>query len=137
MAMPQDEDARKFHRAATERLEDARTLAVAGRHQGALYLAGYAIECALKALLLERTPPKRRAVLLLTFRGVGGHDYGRLRVRLAERGVLPGPRERAAFVDVRRWDTSLRYDPARGDAAEIRVFLAAAVTILTWVERSF
>ena len=43
---------------ATERIEDARTLLAASQWPGAYYLAGYAVECALKSCVLayiERT----------------------------------------------------------------------------------
>lgn len=38
---------------ATARLEDAKVLLAAGRHDGAVYLAGYAVEIALKARICE------------------------------------------------------------------------------------
>ena len=136
MAVPRDRDARKFHRAATERLEDARVLHAAGRDQAAIYLAGYSVECGLKALLVERTPAAGRPARLLTFRGVHAHDYRWLRVRLAAAGVFPGAAERTALDAVRFWSTSLRYDPSRGDVTAARGFIAAAATILGWVERS-
>ena len=43
---------------STERIEDARALLVASRWQGAYYMAGYSLECALKSCVLayvERT----------------------------------------------------------------------------------
>lgn len=42
--------------AAEERLQDALSLATSGRHSGAFYLAGYAVECALKACIARRFP---------------------------------------------------------------------------------
>lgn len=49
-----------------ERLRDARALLLNGRYRGAYYLAGYAIECALKACIAKQTqrhdfPDKRIA----------------------------------------------------------------------------
>lgn len=52
---------------AQARLEDARALLRIGRHAGAYYLAGYAIECGLKACIAKQTkegdfPPGRRTI---------------------------------------------------------------------------
>ena len=40
-----------FHQLADDRMADARTLLTAGRAVAAYYIAGYAIECALKACI--------------------------------------------------------------------------------------
>jgi HEPN domain-containing protein len=42
-----------FERLTDERLDDARTLLGAGRWSAAYYLAGYAVECALKACIAK------------------------------------------------------------------------------------
>ncbi len=58
MALPRAAEARRYYRAAKQRYEDAQMLLEAGRTTGAVYLAGYAVECILKALLLANvTPP--------------------------------------------------------------------------------
>ena len=49
------------------RAEEARVLLVRGKEQGAYYLAGYAVECALKACIAKKTkrfefPQKRRYI---------------------------------------------------------------------------
>jgi len=44
-----------FQKLAVERVIDARTLLVAGRFEAAYYLAGYAVECALKACIAKQT----------------------------------------------------------------------------------
>jgi HEPN domain-containing protein len=43
-----------FQRLAETRLQDARVLLTSGRHPGAYYLAGYSIECALKACIAKQ-----------------------------------------------------------------------------------
>lgn len=43
-----------FQRLADERLSEANLLLAAGKWAGAYYLAGYAVECALKACILVR-----------------------------------------------------------------------------------
>ncbi len=42
-----------FNHVAKERFEDAKALRAAGRFAGAIYLCGYAIECALKASICQ------------------------------------------------------------------------------------
>ena len=40
---------------ATTRLDEAQLLLLAGRFSGAYYLAGYSVECALKAVIAKKT----------------------------------------------------------------------------------
>lgn len=68
-----------FQELARLRLDEARALIVAGHPAGAFYLAGYAIECALKAYIAKKTrehdfPPKPTTV-----RDYYSHDLGDLR----------------------------------------------------------
>lgn len=44
-----------FQRLSNTRLQEARALLTAGLPEGAYYLAGYAVECALKACIAKRT----------------------------------------------------------------------------------
>ena len=53
-------DPKAFWRAASERLVTARLLLESRRHLDAVYLAGYVVEFALKALILDRTPARER-----------------------------------------------------------------------------
>jgi HEPN domain-containing protein len=60
------------------RAAEARVLLSRGKQQGAYYLAGYAVECALKACIAKQTkrfefPPKRRYI-----EKVYSHDLGTL-----------------------------------------------------------
>jgi hypothetical protein len=62
------------------RLNDARTLLKSGNNEGAYYLTGLAVECALKAAISRRTqryefPPKPTIV-----RGIYDHDLNKLLV---------------------------------------------------------
>jgi HEPN domain-containing protein len=47
-----------FQRLANERLADAKALLAAKRWTAAYYLAGYAVECGLKACIAKRTKPE-------------------------------------------------------------------------------
>lgn len=64
MPEPRDKDARRFYRAARERWDDAEFLADADRTTGAVYMAGYCVECVLKALIVAQAPRKSRAAVL-------------------------------------------------------------------------
>jgi hypothetical protein len=76
---------RDFQRLATERLDDATALQRSGRYACAYYIAGYVIECALKACIARQTkqdefPPKNAAKYyvhdiqkLLDIAGLGSH----------------------------------------------------------------
>ncbi len=49
---------KELQRLARERLRDARTLLLGRRWTGAYYLAGYAVECALKACIAKLMKPE-------------------------------------------------------------------------------
>ena len=51
----------------------------------AVYLAGYGVECALKALLLSIVPVREQAAIIQTFRGTRAHDFLWLRRQLNRR----------------------------------------------------
>ena len=60
-------DRSDFQRLAQVRLEEAKALRDEGKFEGAYYLAGYSVECALKACIAKRTkaeefPPKPKTV---------------------------------------------------------------------------
>lgn len=134
MGVPADEDARLFYRAMTERHEDARVLHAAGRGAGAVYMAGYAVECALKALLVAATPARNRADVITTFRGTRGHDYDWLLDQYrAVGGAVPQQLDRP-FLVVGVWTTNIRYTPGGFASPQANQFMAAAATIITWAD---
>ena len=69
MAIPASPDARLYYRCAFQRYEEAEILFEAGYTTGAVYLAGYGVECVLKALVLTVVPPNARSDALRSFRG--------------------------------------------------------------------
>lgn len=71
MAMPWLPDARLFYRCAIRRYVEAAVLLKAGFTTGAVYLAGYGIECTLKALVLANVPPGARSRVLKSFAARG------------------------------------------------------------------
>src|SRR5437764_269743 len=109
MANPRSAEAKRFYRASLERLEDAQSLLGNRRTTGAVYLAGYGVECILKALLLERTPKSRRSGVLDSFRGQLAHNFDWLKYELGRTGFTQFRQSAAWFLEVNDWSTELRY----------------------------
>jgi HEPN domain-containing protein len=135
MAMPTDIDARRFYRVAYQRYEDGKLLLEQlSRPRAAIYLAGYAVECILKALLLVRTPEREREQLRSSFRGTIAHSIIWLREQLVRRiGRLPVGEARNLSL-VSSWSTDLRYEPGPGDPEDAEAFLEATRSILVWAD---
>ena len=135
MPLPQFRESRDFWRAALERRDDAAVLEQAGRSTGAAYLSGYAVECGLKALLLERLPKAdERQAMTDGFRGTRGHDLRWLRKEYHEHGgpLMTAEVERA-FAGILVWRTSVRYSPS-SRRSEAGPFLAEVDRILEWMD---
>ena len=125
---------------AKARIRDARALMRAGRWAGAYYLAGYAVECALKACIAklmksEEFPDRNFAEKCWT------HDFEKL-VTLAG---LKDQRDADSQADadlsanwgtVKDWTESSRY--ARKTKREARVLFTAITRrkhgVLTWIK---
>jgi hypothetical protein len=112
---------------AQERAVDARILADQGRSVAAVYLAGYAVECALKAYL-------QRVGHGFPTSGQAGHDLRELwkasRFRLADLGDSQG--NRTYFVE--RWNTELRYNVTFDTVLDAGVLVEGAAQLVGWVQ---
>ena len=86
VAMPSSVQARRFYRAVKQRFDDALLLLEMERTTAAVYLAGYSVECMLKALILSAVPQAQEAALLARFRGARAHAYEWLLELSAEQG---------------------------------------------------
>lgn len=129
------DEVRRFSDVAKQRYDDARFL-LGHRNTAAIYLAGYAVECILKALWLSRVPPRRRSKQVESFRGEKGHDLDWLKVQYMRRGGEPfTPAISKAFGRVNGWRTDLRYNPGTAKAKDAKAFLLAVEEILEWAER--
>jgi HEPN domain-containing protein len=138
MGVPSSPEARRFYRCAIQRYEEARVLRKADLTTGAVYLAGYAIECILKALILDAVPRAKRAATLSSFRGNLAHDYEWLRSKYLSLGGANFPNEvTRSFALAADWTTELRYVPRGLGSADADAFLMAAETILEWAKRRF
>ena len=137
MAVPRSIETRRYYCVARQRLEDGQLLfSKLQRFPAAIYLAGYAVECILKAMILANLPDSAHpAFIRQEFRGSRAHDVAALRAILYQAGGprFPGPVSRdLAFVST--WSVDLRYTPGKGDEEEAREFLEAVDRIVRFGE---
>jgi HEPN domain-containing protein len=102
-----------FQQLAELRLREAQALLAAGLPDGAYYLAGYAVECALKACIAKRTQehdfPEKKLV-----NDSHTHDLGKL-LQLAELKaeldlvIEANPAMRSNLETVQDWSETARY----------------------------
>jgi HEPN domain-containing protein len=136
MALPQTKEARLFYRAAIQRFDDAQFLLhQGGRTTAAVYLAGYSVECILKALILSVATGKRRTAILASFRGQRAHSFDWLKEQYLKSKGPSFPRDTSrCFRIVSTWSTDMRYKTGRLDPEESVAFLQAAETIIRWAD---
>jgi HEPN domain len=135
MALPSSSDARLYYRCAFQRYEEAEVLFRADYTTGAVYLAGYGVECILKALVLMSVRPSTRPDMMKSFRGGKAHEYEWLRTLYLTNGGSRFPAEITRhFTLVNDWSTDLRYTPRSVRADEAEAFLVAAVAIIRWAD---
>jgi hypothetical protein len=109
-----------------------------------MYLAGYAVECGLKALILKWTSKHEFTKVLADLTEVGrkGHEFeylkGLIKIRMGKRGAT----DREAFARlaeyfglVATWTPALRYESGNRDPEVARDMIKAAQNIYEWCER--
>lgn len=135
MGVPTSPIPRKFYRVAYQRLEEAEVLFDAGFNIGAIYLAGYAVECILKSLVLNSVPARSHQATEAEFRGQRAHQYEWLRHRYAQTNApaIP-PRVAESIALVSTWETTLRYQPGLGEPDDALRFLEEVKAILDWAD---
>lgn len=108
------QDRATFQRLAEQRLAEAKLLFVNGHASGAYYLAGYAIECALKARIASAFQAGTIPSLSLV-RDVYTHDLSRL-LSLAElkdeleAAMKIDPHLKQCWTTVENWSEQARYE---------------------------
>ena len=138
MALPKSSEARIFYRSAKQRLEDALILDQHSRGTGAVYLAGYGVECILKALILDSLTARGRAQMLKDFRGQRAHNFDWLRMEYVRGGGPPFPRQvNESFLLVTDWSTDIRYMSGVRDPDDVSTFSAATEAIIAWANGRF
>lgn len=132
--MDKTQDARKFARAADQRLTAAACLVEHGFRLEAIYIAGYAVECALKALILRRTPPAKYTETMQQLTGVGakGHEFEYLKYLLKTRKCSMDASIAESLRRVAGWSTDLRYEVGLKGYEDAEPFLAAAKVLCEW-----
>ena len=123
-----------FQRAARQRLTTAEFLLDHGNNLDAMYLAGYTVECSLKALILEKTSMVGHAEMVKRISsGKKMHDPEVLGGILKDLS-WPIPIELVKRFRRSGWSTALRYESGRTDTAETRGFLKTAKAAYDWVQ---
>lgn len=120
----QPETARDFLRAALQRLSTAEAIFEELRITlEAQYVGGYAVECALKALIMEKTPEAGRPDMLYRLtHGAASHRKEILLGELRDLGISLTP-ELSRRMRRFDWTTALRYETGRLDTGETRAVL--------------
>ncbi len=125
---------RSFRLAAGQRLQAAEFLLHGKLNLDAMYLAGYAIECALKSLILARTDPDDLPAMADRIsRGRKMHDF-------ETRNIILGQSNSSVplvlLKKLRRgdWSTDIRHETGLRDYGESRAFLKTAALVLHWVD---
>lgn len=135
MALPGFSEARPFYRAAFERFEDAEFLYQVNRNTASVYLAGYGVECILKAAILSMIASQRERVEQIgEFRGARAHSYEWLKQRYAELGGNFPANLRRPFSRVNSWATDIRYMAGSVKSKDAKSFLDAALEIIKWAD---
>lgn len=139
MPLPRHPDARLYYRVGRQRRDEAALiLRELELWAAAQYLSGYAVECMFKALVITLTPkrelPEKGDATVEWLKETFGHDLGRLRIGIAQRGA-PLPRSMISdFLFVSTWNPNIRYKPGPGDPKEATRFLAAVDSIVRWAD---
>jgi len=135
MSMPRSKEARLFYRAAVQRFEDADVLRSQGRNTGAVYLAGYAVECNLKALVLAHVSSRLKEQILSEFHGNRAHNLDWLNFMCREKARLVIPRNvNHQMLQVAAWSTNLRYESRTLSNQETEDFFRVVLVIVNWAE---
>lgn len=123
----------RFRRLAFQRREAAEVLLKQGYTTDAVYLAGYTVECILKALALSLWPQRQHAEMVASFRGRAAHDYEWIRRKYLMRVSIPKA-VLTSLVLVGSWTPDIRYDTSRIDPRVADRFFADVKTVLDWCE---
>ena len=128
---------------ADMRVRDAVALLAVGNHAGAYYLAGYAVECALKSCIAKQTresdfPPDPKYV-----REIYVHDLSELlsKIGVELKDDFDRERKRNAYFDsnwatVKDWSEDFRYSVAVSEKLARSLFEAVTNTkhgVLPWL----
>ena len=129
--------------ASRQRLADAQALFAASRWRGAMYLAGYAVECLLKAKLMQiydgrtlrelEAELKRRSILPAHGTVFTHQLRNLLKLAPGHNRLLQNPELHHMFSNVNRWTPHWRYDPFQADLGEATQFMLHVGRVMHWI----
>lgn len=134
------ETRREFQQLARMRLRDARTLMRSGNVEGAYYLTGLAVECALKACIAKNTkrhdfPPNQSTV-----RDIYTHDLVKLVKVAGLQTALDSETTRSNSFDrnwgvVKGWNVESRYMTKGLNARDLYRAAAGQNGVMQWLRQ--
>jgi HEPN domain-containing protein len=143
MARKQHSGVSEQIKASRHRLEDAEALFAAGRWRGAMYVAGYAVECLLKAKLMQRFGYRKLEVLedqlhqsklLRKAVSVFTHELETLTELLGALDRIEGNKDvYAAYLNVNEWQPAWRYNPDLATRAKADLFIGSIKVVREWI----
>ena len=132
--------------ASRQRLEDARALLNASRWRGAMYMAGYAVECLLKTKLMHIYDCKnlreledllRQRSILPVHRTVFTHQLeDLLRLTPGYNRLMQNRDTLALFNKVNRWIPNWRYTSKLTDRREATEFMTSIERFMHWINNN-
>jgi len=130
-----------LQRLSNARIREAKVLFAAGEYSGAYYLAGYAVECALKACIAKATqlhdfPDKDRAQKSYSHRPIDLLKVAKLYDEL-EAAMRSNPLLDTSWTIVCEWSEQSRYETRSEQdvAALLEAILQPENGVLPWIER--
>jgi hypothetical protein len=130
---------RDFRTLAELRAEEARVLLRSRRQLGAYCLAGYAVECALKACIAKQRkrfefPPKKGNVEKMYSHNLDALlDVAGLKVQL-QKEIATNPDFAANWKTVRNWTAESRYEISGLNGKELYNAVTGANGVLPWIK---
>ena len=131
---------RDFKILADLRANEAGVLARGRNQQGAYYLAGYAVECALKACIAKKTkryefpPPREVAQKMYTHDLTGLLKEAGLERQL-DREMLTNPAFAANWNTAKNWDEKSRYATSGLNGRDLCRAVMGANGVLPWIKQ--
>lgn len=132
---PRPRSGREFLKAARQRLLAAELLFRHHHTLDAVYLSGYAVECALKALIIESTLPAAREDTITRITRTAQMHFPEVLIGELKDRRVGVPLELAKRLARRRmrWSTALRYGTGRRDRGETKYVLDLSAQTIAWV----
>ena len=144
MSRTQHDGVSEQAKAAKHRLEDAQSLYSTKRWRGAMYLAGYAVECLLKTKLMrmfdcrrlrDLEPDLQQRGLLSTHATIFTHQLELLlRLTRSTDRLRTNQAHWQSFTLVNHWMPAWRYTADLSNAEDSKDFIEAVEELVHWIE---